>query len=168
MRLKSAFALFLPFFALLAGSASGEVARATPSSPEYVDVDVALTEPADIDAWYGLMSKLKLEFDQVCGDTFCEGDYSNIEALRFRCSVHARTGRIGQCVWVFAASNEEVAARTGKIEVDAKSWQCQLPLARGTTLKEFLRTLAPASVNALETPLPRTSSTLYDGLLDCL
>ena len=42
------------------------------------------------DAWYGIRDKLNGEFDQVCGDTFCEGDFSNITPLSVFCSVTSK------------------------------------------------------------------------------
>lgn len=133
---------------------------------QYVDTSSYLTSEADIEAWYQLRSNLKQNFDDVCGDTFCEGDYSNIESLRFRCSVDSRTGVIGQCVWVFAASNEEIDPTTGAITVDTQTWTCQAPLAPRTTIRSLLTALAGTSpINAT---LPGTQTSIYDGLVDCL
>ncbi len=133
---------------------------------QYVDVSAYLTSEADIEAWYQLTRNLKQNFDDICGDTFCEGEYSNIESLRFRCSVHALTGRMGQCVWVFAASNEEVDPATGAVTVDARTWTCQAPLAPRTTMQKFLAALAGNA--PLYATLPRTQTTIYDGLVTCL
>ncbi|WP_229908193.1 hypothetical protein [Comamonas sp. JC664] len=133
---------------------------------QYVDVSAYLTSEADIEAWYQLTRNLKQNFDDICGDTFCEGEYSNIESLRFRCSVHALTGRMGQCVWVFAASNEEVDPATGVVTVDARTWTCQAPLAPRTTMQKFLAALAGNA--PLYATLPRTQTTIYDGLVTCL
>ncbi|WP_224364472.1 hypothetical protein [Hyalangium versicolor] len=133
---------------------------------EYVDVSAYLTSEADIEAWYQLVSGLKQNFDDICGDTFCEGDFSNIQALRFRCSVDRLTGTLGQCVWVFAASNEEIDPATGKIGVDPQTWRCKSPLARGTRISDFLAALAGPS--PLTATLPGTQRSIYDGLMDCL
>jgi hypothetical protein len=75
-------------------------------APHFVDARFYFQEPEAIDAWYALTTKLRRNFDDVCGDTFCEGDYSNYESLGFRCSVDDR-GVIGSCVWLFAASTDE-------------------------------------------------------------
>ncbi|NVI96887.1 hypothetical protein HV824_01945 [Myxococcus sp. AM009] len=164
MTLSSQFsiaALSLSFLAPLSALASGNtVANA------YVDVSAYLTSEADIEAWYQLSASLKRNFDDICGDTFCEGEYSNIESLRFRCSVNALTGRMGQCVWVFAASNEEVDPATGAVTVDAQTWACQVPLAPRTTMQQLLAALAGTS--PLYATLPRTQTTIYEGLGDCL
>ncbi|NVJ07060.1 hypothetical protein HUW63_17650 [Myxococcus sp. AM001] len=154
-------ALSLSFLTPLSALASGNTVAS-----RYVDVSAYLTAEADIEAWYQLSASLKQNFDDICGDTFCEGEYSNIESLRFRCSVNALTGRIGQCVWVFAASNEEVDPATGAVTVDAQTWACQVPLAPRTTMQQLLTALAGTS--PLYATLPRTQTTIYDGLGDCL
>ena len=141
-------------------------ASAQAPARQYVDTSAYLTSEADINAWYQLVSTLNQQFDDVCGDTFCEGDYSNIQSLRFRCSVDNRTGVIGQCVWVFAASNEEINPATGAITVDAQSFTCQVPLAPRTPLSAFLSALS--GPDPLRAPLPRTTQSIYDGLADCL
>lgn len=139
---------------------------ASAQSSQFVDTSAYLTSEADINAWYQLRSNLDQNFDAVCGDTFCEGDYSNIQSLRFRCSVDSRNGVIGECVWVFAASNEEVNPATGAISVDAQSFTCRVPLAPRTTLRALLTALSGS--DPLHATLPRTTRSIYDGLTDCL
>ncbi len=155
-----------------AGDMPNEVDATEISEPlrgiSYVDARDALSEPEHIDAWYALMSNLKLDFDAICGDTFCEGDYSNYESLGFRCSADPNSGKLGQCVWIFAASTDEIAASTGQVTVHPRSWQCRMPLRRGTTIRAFLSTLGAPGASALHTPLPGSALTLYDGLIDCL
>ncbi|WP_233605248.1 MULTISPECIES: hypothetical protein [Corallococcus] len=120
----------------------------------------------NIRSWLELRSNMKENFDDICGDTFCEGDYSNIQSLRFQCSVNSGTGVIGQCVWVFAASNEELNPSTGGFSVQTQTWTCQSPLASGTTMASLLTALSGTS--PLYATLPGTSTTIYDGLVDCL
>lgn len=136
------------------------------AAAEYVDVSAYLTSDADIEAWYQLVFGLRQDFDEVCGDTFCEGEYSNIESLRYRCSVERNTGILGRCVWVFAASNEEIDPVSGRIPVDTHSWRCRTPLARGTDIHAFLAALAGDS--PIDATLPGTDRSIYDGLIDCL
>lgn len=133
---------------------------------DYVDAGSYLRGDAEIEAWYGLRHRLRTEFDQICGDTFCEGEYSNIESLRFLCSVDRTSGLIGQCVWVFAGSQEEIDPASGRVQVQARSWRCEVPLAPRTTVEALLSGLARDP--ALHTPLPGTSRSIYDGLIDCL
>src|SRR5688572_27357800 len=109
---------------------------------EYVDARSYFTEPEAIDLWYALTFSLKADFDVICGDTFCEGDYSNYESLGFRCSVEQNTGTLGECVWIFAASNEEIASSTGEVRVHTETWRCSMPIAHGTSAGTLLEALS--------------------------
>ena len=134
---------------------------------QYVDVSGYDLSDAEYEAWIGLGNGLEDDFDRICGDTFCEGEYSNIQSLRFRCSVDRATGRIGMCAWMFAASNEEIDPATGRIKVSQRGfWRCRAPLVPGTTIEAFIAAL---QVDApLHAPLPSTTATMMDGLIDCL
>lgn len=138
---------------------------AAPAAGDYVDVSAYVQTEAEIEAWYALIAGLEREFDAICGDTFCEGEYSNIEPLRYRCSVHATSGQIGACVWVLAASDEAIDPASGAIAVHSQHWECRTPLAPETTLADLLAALAGGS--PLRAPLPGGGS-IYDGLVDCL
>lgn len=132
----------------------------------YSDLSHQWREPAQVEAWYGAMSRLRRDFDQICGDTFCEGEYSNIHALRFVCSAEPWSGLVGRCVWVFAASQEEIDPATGQVEVRARHWSCPValsPLTRAKTLLAALDVERP-----LYAPLPGVGRSIYDGLIDCL
>ncbi|ADO68064.1 hypothetical protein [Stigmatella aurantiaca] len=132
----------------------------------YTDATSYLSSRPQYPAWLELRSNLRENFDDICGDTFCEGDYSNIQPLRFQCSIHSSTGVVGQCVWVFAASNEEILPSTGTIDVQTQTWSCVSPLASGTTITALLTALSGSQ--PLYAPLPGTTTSLYDGLMDCL
>ena len=142
------------------------MASAGAAAGEYVDAGSYLRSDAEYEAWYGLQHGLRQNFDDICGDTFCEGDYSNIQSLRFRCSVDKASGALGQCVWLFAASNESVDPATGKVAARFQHWRCRAPLAPGTTLEAFLSALA--GERPLYANLPGSERSLYDGLIDCL
>ena len=143
----------------------GAETAATTNDAHYVDINEYLTSDADINAWYNAVSLLKQNFDDVCGDTFCEGDYSNIESLDYRCSVEKNTGMVGRCVWVFAASNEDILASNGRILVDTQHWKCRSPLAKKTRIADLIAALdVPKPIRAI---LPGTSNSIYDGLVDC-
>ena len=142
------------------------VSASAQSARQYVDTSAYLTSEADINAWYQLTSSLKQNFDDVCGDTFCEGDYSNITPLRFQCSVQLRSGRIGACSWSFAASNEEIDPASGQLSVDAPTWQCSVPLAPQVTIDDLL--VALAGNEPLHATLPGGAGSIYDALGDCL
>jgi hypothetical protein len=132
----------------------------------YVDVLAYLQTDAAYEAWFTLRRQLHRNFDAICGDTFCEGDYSNIQSLRYVCSVHRVSGRIGSCAWSFAASEESVARRSGRISAETPAWLCLSPLVPDTTLEALLDALQ--GDEPLYAALPGSSRTLYDGLIDCL
>ncbi|WP_024890975.1 hypothetical protein [Luteimonas huabeiensis] len=163
----------LPFAAacaalVLAAAAPSHAAGGTPSRDgPYVDAPTYLRADDDrIEAWYALTRALRRGFDDICGDTFCEGEFANIQSLAYRCSVHAASGRIGMCAWVFAASDEAVDPVSGKIAVRAQSWTCTTPLAPATSLQALLDALAGDA--PLYAPLPRGGGSIFDGLIDCL
>ena len=138
------------------------------SAPTYIDAQVYFQTSEEIDAWYAIVNALKSDFDEICGDTFCEGDFSNYESLRFRCSVEESTGTIGSCVWAFAASNEEIVPATGAIVVTGHIFRCAMPIETDTGILDFLQALAAPGIQPLQAPLPGTDKTPYDGLLSCL
>lgn len=152
-------------FAAGAAAPAAHAITPLPATGGYLDASAWLQSDDDINAWYDIVFGLRDGFDDICGDTFCEGDYSNIESLRFRCSVDGGSGVLGECVWVFAASNEEVHPARGRILVEARTWRCRLPLAAGTTMDEFLAALAG---DPLYAALPHGSASIYDSLGDCL
>ncbi|SFK32350.1 hypothetical protein [Lysobacter sp. cf310] len=152
--------------ALAAWLAFAGHAKAAGPVYEYVDAGSYLRNEATVQVWYGLRQRLREEFDQICGDTFCEGEYSNIESLGFLCSANRVNGLIGQCVWVFAGSQEDIDPANGRVQVQARSWQCSIPLAPRTTM-EALLSIAGAD-SALHAPLPGTQASIYDGLIACL
>lgn len=107
-------------------------------------------------------------FDDVCGDTFCEGQYYNLWAMRLRCSVERATGVVGSCIWTFAGSDTWVR-KEGRIDVDLGSYACVLPLASGTRLEQLLHVWQVGSGDeAIHAPLPGTTTSVYGGLTDCL
>lgn len=139
---------------------------AAPAPPVYVDATALLDDDALVEAWYGGMVNLRVGFDDVCGDTFCEGDYTNLQPLRLRCSANEATRVVKRCQWTFAASNETINATTGQIKVDAPIFRCRIPVASGTTVAELAR--AWGGPDPLRAPIPRTGRSVYDALGDCL
>lgn len=152
--------------ALLAAMPLPQAAMAQ-SSSHYADVSAYPLDEARYEAWLDLRNRLHRGFDDICGDTFCEGEFSNIQSLRFNCSAHQTSGRIGMCAWVFAASNEEIDPATGRIRVSQRGfWRCRMPLAPGTRIERLVDALQVE--RPLHAPLPRTTRTIMDGLIDCL
>lgn len=160
------FSLALCLALLFSASAQSHATSSPAIAGPYADTSAYLRSDAHIEAWYGMTRALKRGFDEICGDTFCEGEFSNIESLRYRCSVHRSTGRIGTCVWIFAASNEQIEPITGRIVVQQGFWQCRTPLAPRTTIEELLAALAGDA--PLYAPLPGSDRSVFDSLIDCL
>jgi hypothetical protein len=136
------------------------------SAARYVDARDYPGQGQGVTHFRALEQALVRGFDDVCGDTFCEGEYYNLQAMRLRCSVHAASGRVGECRWTFAGSNMDVDAATGAVTVDARDWACRLPLAAQTPLPRLLATLQ--GPEAIDTVLPGTATTVYEGLTTCL
>lgn len=162
MHLRPLFAAF----ALATLAAQALPAHADAWRPPFVDPYAYFTEDAQYEAWYALRAGLELGFEQICGDSFCEGDYSNIVPLRFQCSVQLHSGRIGACTWSFAASNEEIDPRSGQLAVETPAWTCDVPLAPQVTIDDLL--VALEGDDPLFAPLPGEVATVYDSLIDCL
>jgi hypothetical protein len=157
-------------------SAAPEAAETEPSgshsatldSGPFIDARSYFTEPDDIDSWYALTRDLKAQFDSICGDSFCEGDYSNYESLGMRCSVQQSTGKMGRCLWTFAASTEEIRSDNGGIRIHGRIWKCPMPIVRRHTIHELVRALSASGVEALHSAVPGSTQSFYDGLIDCL
>ena len=132
----------------------------------YVDARVYPDQSAGWERFRRVEAALVRDFDQICGDTFCEGEYGNLQAQRFRCSVHAASGIVQECVWTFAGSTARVDDASGEVVVDSRSWACRMPLSAVTPLSELMATLE--GPDPIDAPLPGTSTTLYEGLTDCL
>lgn len=145
---------------------SAGTASAGPARGPYVDARDYPVVGAGRERLRGIETRLVRSFDDICGDTFCEGDYNNLQALRFRCSVHAASGRVHACGWTFTGSMADVDADSGQVVVDAPTWHCHVPLAAETPLQLLLQTLEQG--DPLHVPLPGTSDSVYDGLIECV
>ncbi len=138
----------------------------TPATGNYIDLERYIGD-ADHDRWVDARYYLKQNFDDICGDTICEGEYPNIEALGYRCSVDKTTGLMGECSWVFTASDEHVRASDGRIMANVHTWHCKTPLAPMTHASDFVQSLQGS--RPLWARLPNTNATIWDGLItNCL
>ena len=118
------------------------------------------------DGLYNLQGKLAGEFANVCGDTFCEGDYSNLTPLGLACSVTSKRGDIHDCAWTFGASQFLVNPTAATLEIDAPTFTCHFAPKKTTTATNFFNLLNGAS-SAIDTVLPGTTTSIYDTLSDC-
>ncbi|CAH0242520.1 hypothetical protein [Stenotrophomonas lactitubi] len=153
-------------FALPFGLFCALLAAPSAQASPYVDLIDYPHQEANWDRFFALEGRLQHGFDAICGDTFCEGEYSDIHALRLRCSVDAVRGTVHECLWAFAASDLDVSRNDGTVVARQPTWLCRLPLMPGTPV-EALHT-ALAARNPLHDPLPGTSQSIYDGLTDCI
>lgn len=127
---------------------------------QYVDIGQFL-KGADYEKWFTARRALEQGFDQICGDTFCGGDYSNIYSLGFACSVSSKIGKVRECMWTFAASQEEVDARSGTIASSVAFFECRVkPTGNASGL------VAAFGADPLNAKLPGMGS-IYDTLSDC-
>ncbi|HWM85214.1 MAG TPA: hypothetical protein VNO33_05235 [Kofleriaceae bacterium] len=144
------------------------VSAAHSGPPVYIDAARYFTTPDELEAWYRLLGELVADFDAECGDTFCEGEYSNYQSLRMRCSAEERTGAVGSCVWILAASSEEIAQETGAIAVEGELFSCKMPVGKETAIDELVQVLSEPGVRPIRVPLPGSGQSMFDGLAACL
>lgn len=131
-------------------------------SPTYVNAVATLTTAAEKERWYRMISALNSDFDQVCGDTFCEGGYTEIEPIFFRCSANKASGELRTCVWAFGETEWDLDAKTGAILVSkSKVAACTLPVT-GTAAA-----LVDA-IHGLNDRLPGSDTSIFEDLQSCL
>lgn len=130
----------------------------------YGDLGDTLAE-ADLDRWIAVRRQLAAGFDRICGDTICGGDFSNLSTVRIACSSTRVARKMKDCVWVLGGNIDYVDAAKGKIAGEARAFTCKIPV--NTTAKRFLDALAAGGADALNTPLPGTNASFYDGLVAC-
>jgi hypothetical protein len=150
-------------------SAAASVAGAK-GAPVFTDVDEYVVSRGDgpFLQWLDLRRTLDQNFDDVCGDTFCEGDYTNLQPLRFRCSVSSTNGVLKSCTYVFAGSYEEITPETGSIRTHAKTFSCRVPVS-GISFDSFVSAMtAPGETPPLRRLLPGATRSIYDSLVGCL
>jgi hypothetical protein len=149
---------------------TGEDTAAATASASYADVEEWANEQGDQawQTWIGIAGTLKHDFDDVCGDTFCGGDYANLEPLRLRCSLDTNTQVLKNCAYVFAGSYETVNPTTGTIRVNAKTFSCHISVT-GIKLSDFESTLTAAGATPpLQRTLPGKSESIYSSLIGCI
>ena len=144
------------------------IAQATPAPAvnRYVDATNWPAEERGMDRFAELEANLGAGFNQICGDTFCEGDYGNLRPVQMRCSVDSTKGVLKQCVWTFSGSYAEVNPKSGAVQINAKLFKCKLPLAKDTPVESFYEVMS--GENPLSAKLPMTRKSIYDGLAACL
>ena len=85
----SVFAAMTGCMASAGGGDGGDGLEQDVSSTTYVDIlDYSKTDQG---AWYDTIHALNAQFNQECGDTFCEGDWSNLVPLTFGVEVTSQS-----------------------------------------------------------------------------
>jgi hypothetical protein len=145
-----------------------EALEADSRSPAYVDISDYLAGSPDQERLFGLIQRLRRNFDEVCGDSFCEGEYTHLEPMALRCPVSVASGRIKECVYSIAANRESIHQRSGVIHAQQKFFHC--PLAVTATPRQLLDALMDPAATAppLERRLPDGGHTINDALRACL
>lgn len=164
--LSLAFASLSAPFAAGCTAGTGDDAEASEDElrTEYRELNEVL-EGDDYERWFNVRRALVRGFDNICGDTICGGDYSNLTTLDLTCSATTKQKKLRDCTWVLAGSIEYVSPVTGAIANDIRTFTCKMPI--GGNAKTLLDTFTPAGEDALNTPLPSTGKSFYDGLVDC-
>ncbi|HEU4538712.1 MAG TPA: hypothetical protein VFS00_31540, partial [Polyangiaceae bacterium] len=134
-------------------------------TPAYHDITEVLTEEGELDAFIALRRRLADDFDQICGDTFCGGDYPDLRPVHLACSASAGRAYVKECVWTFGGSYGAVDGPSGAVRVAASTFACRIPVGAGATA--FLATLGE-SVDPLYEPLPGQDASVADALSGCL
>jgi hypothetical protein len=137
------------------------------AAPAYKDIEETFSNEADQNRWFDLKRRLNQNFDDICGDTFCEGDFANLASLSLRCSVSTRTGQLKTCLWLFAGSYETITASTGNVRPVAKFFPCKIAV-QGTPAALMDALLAPGGRGPLWQPVPGSGQAIYDSLGACL
>jgi hypothetical protein len=150
---------------LLLTATASAFAADTPAN-RYVDATDWPASEAGMDRFFEAEARLNAGFDKVCGDTFCEGDYSNLRPMQLRCSVDSTKGTLKQCLWTFAGSHASVNPKSGAVQVTAKTFKCKLLLAKDTPIEKFYE--VTSGEDPLHAKLPMAHVSVYDGLPGCL
>ncbi|MBX7114914.1 MAG: hypothetical protein K1X64_11360 [Myxococcaceae bacterium] len=130
----------------------------------YADLTETLSE-TELEKWLEVKRALLEGFDNICGDTLCGGDFSNLSTVRLQCSATTAAKKMKDCTWVLGGSIGYVNGTTGQIGGESRAFTCKIPI-KGTA-KTLLNTLIAAGNRALNTPLPQTNQSFYDGLVAC-
>jgi hypothetical protein len=165
-RLSVCFTLALVAVGLVACDELGSGEADATANP-YASLGERLSE-SDLDRWITARADLRKDFADVCGDTFCGGDYSNLTTVALDCSA-TKAGTVNQCTWVIAGSIEYVDGATGAITVDPRVFACPIPVHTKTTA--FLDALGPVATgqegHAIRATIPGTGASFYDALAQC-
>lgn len=129
---------------------------------QYVDIGQYL-EGDEYEQWAQIRIGLRDGFDEICGDTFCGGDWTNLYSLGFQCSVSSKIGKVRECLWTFAGSQEQVSAADGKVNSSIAFFECRV--RPGGNASQLVAALA--GDDPLRAEVPGLGGSIYDQLSDC-
>ncbi|HEY4122024.1 MAG TPA: hypothetical protein VGM56_29355 [Byssovorax sp.] len=132
--------------------------------PKYVDPLDYYTSAANQTKWQNGQAALKLGFDNICGDTYCDGDFGDIQSMDFNCSVTKSTGKVKSCDWLFAGSYSTVGSK-GSVDDVTKEWTC--PVTMNGTISQLITTMTTGS-DPIQSPLPGVTTSAYDQIGGCV
>jgi hypothetical protein len=165
--LRNTLAAALLFVPAIAMAQTETTPKPSPAAERYVDAIHWPANEAGMERFEKLTEHLSGSFNNICGDTFCEGDYGNLRPMQLRCSVDSTKGTMKQCLWTFAGSYTQINGKSGAVQVNAKLFKCKLALTKDTPVESFYEALM-SSKEPLEVKLPMTRKTVFDGLNACL
>jgi hypothetical protein len=143
---------------------------ATTGTEKYVSSRDYYTSSAGMDRWYAARKALVAGFDNICGDTFCSGDFGDLQAMDFTCAVTRSSGNVKTCMWTFGGSYHVTPEHGGLLDVTTKTFKCVVDV--DGSLSQLIDTLvaprAPGVPEPINRPLPGFTTSAYEALLDCL
>jgi hypothetical protein len=146
----------------------GGTALPPPSSgTTYVEASAYYATAAYQAKWQAANAAVVLGFDNVCGDTFCGGDFGDMESLDLACAITKSSGNVKSCSWIIGGSYALPAAN-GTESVTSQTWRCDFTMHG--TLPQLIAVWTgtdPAN-DVIHRPLPGVITSAYDALLGCL
>lgn len=115
----------------------------------------------DLTNYLALRTKLNNDFLDICGDTFCDGDYGAFQPVQLDCSMSKNTKKMAQCEWTFAASIEYVNGYSAKVTSDVGVVTCTIPV------KGLATDFVTAMAGGIQAVVPGGTQTMYDYVSAC-
>lgn len=114
-------------------------------------------------------NRLADDFNLICGDIFCQGQFGQVLPLPMRCFVDSENGQIANCVWAFGRSSVWIG-RNSEVQTDGKVFFCEFK--PDLTVEAFILTIENARVSGqtpyLSLPIPGVPGNLVSVLSACL
>jgi hypothetical protein len=116
---------------------------------------------------------LASQFGAACGDSFCAGDFANLQPLEWTCSIRKTDGALGQCFWIFAGSAARIDRASGTLTPVAETFSCKVPITGSVEdLVSFLSQAKESGDSGYDgltrVKMPGSGYTLREVLIGCL